>query len=45
LGDEMETFNYVPLVKLIPSDGITRIFEDEDSEDSYIFIRRRRLRM
>jgi hypothetical protein len=35
LGNEIETFNYVQLIKVIPSDGITRIFEDEDGEDSF----------
>jgi hypothetical protein len=34
-GDEIETFNYARLLKVIPSDGITRIVEDEDAEDSY----------
>jgi hypothetical protein len=33
-GDQIQTFNYAPLVKVIPSDGIPRIVEDEDAEDS-----------
>jgi hypothetical protein len=35
LGDEIEILNYIPLVKVTCSDGITRIFEDEDGKDSY----------
>jgi hypothetical protein len=34
LGNEIETFNYAGLVKVILSDGIPRIVEDEDAEDS-----------
>jgi hypothetical protein len=35
LGDEIQTFNYAPLVKVKSLNGISRIVEVEDADDSY----------
>jgi hypothetical protein len=35
LGDQIQTFNYTPLVKIKPLNGIPRIVEDEDGDYSY----------
>jgi hypothetical protein len=35
LGDKIQIFSHIPLVKLIPSSGIARIVEDLNVEDSY----------
>jgi hypothetical protein len=34
-GDEIETFKYTPLVKVIYLSVISRIVEDENTKDSY----------
>jgi hypothetical protein len=35
LRDEIQTFNYAPLVKVIFWSGIPRIVEDKDVDNSY----------
>jgi hypothetical protein len=35
LEDEIQTFNYIPLVKVKSFDGMLRTVEDDDAEDSY----------
>jgi hypothetical protein len=34
-GDEIQTSNYAPLIKVNFLNGITRIVEDEDPDDNY----------